>query len=93
MLILCGAVTLWVGGFDVFVRVPGRGLRSPRRFVFGAEALRNRNCAPDRRAMHIGVVASSHGLLQVFPCRGAWLGIAVVAALLAYEHSLVKPTI
>jgi 4-hydroxybenzoate polyprenyltransferase len=91
MLILCAAVTLWVGGFDVLYACQDvhfdaeAGLYSvPKRFGV-ANALRI------SRVMHVGVVlllswlAASFGL--PWP---AWAGIAVVAALLAYEHSLVK---
>ncbi len=90
MLILCAAVTLWVGGFDVLyacqdVEFDRRaGLFSvPKRFGI-APALQI------ARAMHVGVIlllswlAASFGL--PWP---AWVGIVVVAALLAYEHSLV----
>jgi len=43
------------------------------------------------RLMHIGVVALLVWLAASFSLPWpAWLGIAVVAALLAYEHSLVK---
>ncbi|HXY00808.1 MAG TPA: UbiA-like polyprenyltransferase [Candidatus Limnocylindrales bacterium] len=91
MLILCGAVTLWVGGFDVLYACQDidfdkeAGLYSvPKRFGV-ANALRI------ARLMHAGVVlllswlAASLGL--PWP---AWAGIVVVGALLAYEHSLVK---
>jgi 4-hydroxybenzoate polyprenyltransferase len=91
MLILCAAVTLWVGGFDVLYACQDvqydaeAGLYSvPKRFGI-ANALRI------ARVMHIGVVillswlAASFGL--PWP---AWAGIVVVAALLGYEHSLVK---
>jgi 4-hydroxybenzoate polyprenyltransferase len=91
MLILCAAVTLWVGGFDVLYACQDvefdkeAGLYSvPKRFGI-AHALWI------ARAMHIGVVillswlAASFGL--PWP---AWAGIVVVAGLLGYEHSLVK---
>ena len=91
MLILCAAVTLWVGGFDVLYACQDiafdkqAGLFSvPQRFGISA-ALRI------ARIMHAGVVlllswlAASFGL--PWP---AWAGIVVVAALLGYEHSLVK---
>jgi len=91
MLILCAAVTLWVGGFDVLYACQDidfdqqAGLYSvPKRFGI-ATALWI------ARIMHLGVVillswlAASFGL--PWP---AWAGIAVVAALLGYEHSLVK---
>jgi 4-hydroxybenzoate polyprenyltransferase len=91
MLILCAAVTLWVGGFDVLYACQDvdydqqAGLFSiPRKFGIA-------NALLIARAMHAGVIgllgclAFSFGL--PWP---AWIGIAVVAALLAYEHSLVK---
>jgi len=91
ILILCAAVTLWVGGFDVLYACQDidfdreAGLYSlPKRFGI-ANALRI------ARVMHVSVVvllswlAASLGL--PWP---AWAGIVVVGALLAYEHSLVK---
>jgi 4-hydroxybenzoate polyprenyltransferase len=92
MLILCGAVTLWVGGFDVLYACQDvefdktEGLYSiPKKFGVARALL-------IARAMHIAMLgllvwlAVSLGL--GWP---AWVGIGVVAALLAYEHSLVKP--
>jgi len=91
MLILCAAVTLWVGGFDVLYACQDvefdkeAGLYSvPKQFGIA-------NALSIARVMHVGVVillswlAASFGL--PWP---AWAGIAVVAALLGYEHSLVK---
>ena len=91
MLILCGAVTLWVGGFDVLYACQDidydkqAGLFSiPKRFGI-AKALQI------ARGMHIGVIALLSWLALSFGLPWpAWAGIAVVAALLAYEHSLVK---
>lgn len=91
MLILCAAVTLWVGGFDVLYACQDvdfdrqAGLFSiPKRFGI-ATALWI------ARVMHIGVVALLAWLAASFALPWpAWAGIAVVAALLAYEHSLVK---
>ena len=91
MLILCAAVTLWVGGFDVLYACQDidfdrrAGLFSiPKRFGVATALL-------IARAMHIGVVALLAWLAASFALPWpAWLGIAVVAALLAYEHSLVK---
>ncbi len=92
MLILCAAVTLWVGGFDVLyacqdIEFDTRvGLYSiPRRFgIVAALAI--------ARGMHVLMVALLAWLAWSFQLTWpAWAGIAVVAALLAYEHSLVKP--
>jgi 4-hydroxybenzoate polyprenyltransferase len=91
MLILCAAVTLWVGGFDVLyacqdVEYDRRaGLFSvPKEFGIAKALL-------IARAMHIGVIALLAWLAFSFGLPWpAWAGIAVVASLLGYEHSLVK---
>src|SRR5215469_13651132 len=91
MLILCAAVTLWVGGFDVLYACQDveydkeAGLFSvPKQFGI-AKAL------VIARVMHVGVVALLSWLAWSFGLPWpAWTGIVVVAALLAYEHSLVK---
>jgi 4-hydroxybenzoate polyprenyltransferase len=91
MLILCAAVTLWVGGFDVLYACQDveydqqAGLFSvPKKFGI-ADALLI------ARVMHIGVIALLAWLAFSFGLPWpAWAGIAVVASLLGYEHSLVK---
>jgi len=91
MLILCAAVTLWVGGFDVLYACQdldydrSAGLYSvPKRFGIA-------NALLIARVMHFAVVALLSWLAASFALPWpAWLGIVVVAALLTYEHSLVK---
>jgi len=91
IVILCAAVTLWVGGFDVLYACQDieydrrAGLYSvPKKFgIAGALLI--------ARAMHVGVVALLSWLAYSFALPWpAWAGIVVVAGLLAYEHSLVK---
>lgn len=91
MLILCAAVTLWVGGFDVLYACQdvdfdrSAGLHSvPKRFgVAGALTI--------ARVMHLLMIGLLAWLAVSFHLPWlAWAGIGVVAALLAYEHSLVK---
>jgi 4-hydroxybenzoate polyprenyltransferase len=92
MLILCAAVTLWVGGFDVLYACQdvefdkAAGLCSiPKKFGIPQALL-------IARAMHIVMVALLAWLAFSFQLGWpAWAGIAVVATLLAYEHSLLKP--
>jgi 4-hydroxybenzoate polyprenyltransferase len=92
MLILCAAVTLWVGGFDVLYACQdvefdrNAGLFSvPKRFGIPTALV-------IARIMHVGVVVLLAWLAASFTLPWpAWIGIAVVATLLAYEHSLVKP--
>ena len=92
MLILCAAVTLWVGGFDVLYACQdvefdrAAGLHSIPKKLGIAKAL------VFARAMHVVMVALLAWLAWSFHLAWpAWAGIAVVATLLAYEHSLVKP--
>jgi 4-hydroxybenzoate polyprenyltransferase len=93
ILVLTAAVTLWAGGFDVlyacqdFDHDRAAGLHSLPQAVgipiaFWAA-----------RAMHLAMLALLvwFGWLFQFHAAG-WLGIAAVALLLAYEHSLVSPS-
>jgi len=93
ILILCAAVTLWVGGFDVLYACQdvefdkSAGLFSiPNRFGVA-------NALLIARAMHTAMIALVAWLAASFALPWpAWLGIAVVAAMLVWEHSLVKAT-
>ncbi|HWG57554.1 MAG TPA: UbiA-like polyprenyltransferase [Candidatus Acidoferrales bacterium] len=92
ILILCGAVTLWVGGFDVLYACQDvefdrtAGLHSIPRRLGVARALLA------ARAMHAAMIALLAWLAWSFALSWpAWAGIIVVALLLAYEQSLVKP--
>jgi 4-hydroxybenzoate polyprenyltransferase len=92
MLLLCAAVTLWVGGFDVLYACQdvefdrAAGLHSiPKRYGIRA-------ALATARGMHAVVAALLAWLAASFHLPWpAWVGICVVAALLVYEHSLVKP--
>ncbi|HTR48227.1 MAG TPA: UbiA-like polyprenyltransferase [Verrucomicrobiae bacterium] len=92
MLILCAAVTLWVGGFDVLYACQdvefdtSVGLHSiPKRLGIARALL-------FARVVHLAMVALLIWLATAFHLAWpAWAGIAVVALLLGYEHSLVKP--
>jgi 4-hydroxybenzoate polyprenyltransferase len=90
--VLGGAVALWVAGFDLFYALLDvdvdreQGLQSfPVRFG-------ERGTFLAARLFHLGTV-----VLLVVAGLGLsvgvwyWLGVVAVAALLAYEHSLVRP--
>ena len=93
ILVLTGAVMLWVAGFDVlyacqdFEHDRSHGLNSvPQAFgLRGAFML--------ARAMHVSMLALVVWLLVLFHMGPvAMVGVALVAVLLLYEHSLVSPT-
>jgi 4-hydroxybenzoate polyprenyltransferase len=92
ILVLTAAVTLWAGGFDVlyacqdYEHDSAVGLYSLPRAVGIPKAFWA------ARAMHLTMLGLLvwFGLLFHFLAFG-WVGIAAVALLLAYEHSIVSP--
>jgi 4-hydroxybenzoate polyprenyltransferase len=90
--VLGGAVCLWVAGFDLFYSLfdvdhdRAQGLHS------WAVRFGERGVFAGARLLHLGTV-----LLLVLAGLGLdvgvayWLGVVAVAALLGYEHSLVRP--
>ncbi len=93
IVVLTGAVLLWVGGFDVlyacqdFEHDRSVGLNSvPASFgLKGAFLL--------ARTMHVVMLGLLLWLLHLFAMGPvAYLGVALVAGLLLYEHTLVSPT-
>jgi 4-hydroxybenzoate polyprenyltransferase len=91
ILILSAAVTLWVGGFDVLYAC--QDLEYDRRADLFSVPKRFGivNALRIARAMHVLVVALLVWLAWSFALPWpAWVGLAVVAGLLAYEQSLVK---
>ncbi len=91
--VLAGAVMLWVAGFDMIYACQDfefdvkTGLRSvPARFgVAGALRL--------AALCHFGMIVVLAALPAVFPAFGGvyLIGVAGIAALLFYEHCLVRP--
>jgi 4-hydroxybenzoate polyprenyltransferase len=89
---LGGAVALWVAGFDLFYSL--FDLEHDRAEGLHSWAVRfgERGVFTGARLLHVGTVAllAAAGLgLDVG--LAYWLGVAAVAALLGYEHSLVRP--
>ena len=92
ILVLTAAVTLWAGGFDVLYACQdcehdrAAGLNSLPQAIGIPAAFWA------ARAMHLTMLGllAWFGMLFQFRTLG-WLGIAAVALLLAYEHSLVSP--
>lgn len=91
--LLVVGVALWVAGFDVLYALQdrefdqGQGLRSI------PVALGVRGTLVLSALMHVGTLACFVGVGLVL-ARGSvyFIGVAVVAALLVYEHSIVRPS-
>jgi 4-hydroxybenzoate polyprenyltransferase len=87
-----GAVALWVAGFDVFYAL--FDLEHDRQEGLHSWAARfgERGAFTGARVLHAGAVLLLAGA-GIGLDGGAfyWLGLAVVAALLGYEHSIVRP--
>jgi 4-hydroxybenzoate polyprenyltransferase len=92
IVVLTGAVLLWVGGFDVLYACQDLehdrkvGLNSvPQAFGLTAAFW-------IARAMHVGMLLLLCWLIVLFGLgKVAMLGVAVVAILLLYEHSIISP--
>lgn len=86
------AVALWVAGFDCFYALFDRDVDRAQGLHSIATRFGVRGAFAGARIAHVATVASLVGAgigLSV----GAlyWVGVAAVAALLAYEHALVRP--
>ncbi|MFO7572393.1 MAG: UbiA-like polyprenyltransferase [Gaiellaceae bacterium] len=87
-----GAVLLWVAGFDLFYSL--YDVEHDR-----AEGLHSWATRFGERGVFLGARAFHAGTVLLLAAAGAglgadvfyWLGVALVASLLAYEHSLVRP--
>jgi 4-hydroxybenzoate polyprenyltransferase len=92
MLILCASVTLWVGGFDVLYACQDIGFDQQVGLFSIPKKFGVRRSLAIARAMHVLMVGLLAWLAWSFGLSWpAWVGIGVVAILLGYEHSLVKP--
>jgi 4-hydroxybenzoate polyprenyltransferase len=89
---LGGAVALWVTGFDLFYSL--LDLEIDRREGLRSVATRfgERGAFLGARLLHLGTVVLLVATGLGLDVGGLyWLGVAAVAGLLAYEHSLVRP--
>src|SRR5579862_11105 len=92
ILVLTGAVTLWVGGFDVLYAC--QDFEHDR--AVGLHSLPQAIGIPAAfwvaRVIHLAMLGLLIWFARLFQFQVAgWLGIAAVGLLLAYEHSLVSP--
>jgi 4-hydroxybenzoate polyprenyltransferase len=89
---LGAAVALWVAGFDLFYSLLDLEVDRAQGLQSAATRFGERGAFRGARLLHLGtvvlLVAAGLGLAVGVLY---WLGVAIVAGLLAYEHSLVRP--
>jgi 4-hydroxybenzoate polyprenyltransferase len=92
LIALAVAVATWVGGFDIFYSLQDVEFDRAQRLRSIPATLGEPGAIRVARWMHLVSVAA---LVAVGVATGGglwyWVGVAVAAALLAYEHSLVGP--
>jgi 4-hydroxybenzoate polyprenyltransferase len=90
--VLGGAVAAWVAGFDLFYSLFDLEVDRAQRLHSWGTRFGVRGVFAGARALHLAtvalLVAAGLGLSVDW---AYWLGVAAVAALLGYEHSLVRP--
>ena len=90
LLALAGAVAAWVAGFDIFYSLQDVDFDREHRLKSIPAALGKERAIAIARVMHVLSVAALM-MVGVAVHGGAWywIGVALAAALLLYEHSLV----
>lgn len=91
--LLCAAVTLWTAGFDIIYACQDVEFDQQSGLYSLPKSIGIRNALIVSSVFHGVMVGLLGGLALVFHLGGlTWLGIGIVAALLLYEHTLVKPS-
>jgi 4-hydroxybenzoate polyprenyltransferase len=91
ILLLTAAVTFWVAGFDILYACQDHAFDSVAGLFSIPQAFGIRRALMVSRTLHVGVLVMLSGLLVVFGMgKFAITGVAVVAILLLFEHTLVS---
>jgi 4-hydroxybenzoate polyprenyltransferase len=89
---LGGAVATWVGGFDLFYSLLDVDVDRTQKLHSWAVRFGERGVFAGAAALHVATIALLFVAGLGLPVGiWYWLGLIVVAALLAYEHSLIGP--
>lgn len=93
LLALAGAVLCWVAGFDILYSLQDEEFDRENRLHSVPAAFGKRRAIAISRALHLLCVVLFAAVGALFPAVGPlWFaGVAVIAAMLAYEQSLVSP--
>jgi 4-hydroxybenzoate polyprenyltransferase len=91
-LLLGAAVMLWIGGFDIIYALQDYDVDVQSNVFSLPKRIGKANALAVSRTLHVGAIAclvlvgAIYGLHLIY-----FTGVAVVAALIAYEQSLVRP--
>lgn len=85
------AVTTWVAGFDIFYALQDEQFDRAHGLRSVPAAMGQGSAIAVARALHVGTVLLLAAVASTVPGYWAWAGAAVAAALLAWEHRLVRP--
>jgi 4-hydroxybenzoate polyprenyltransferase len=89
---LGGAVAAWVAGFDLFYALFDLEVDREQGLHSWATRFGERGAFSGARVLHLATVALLIGVgIGLHVGLPYWLGVAAVASLLGYEHTLVKP--
>jgi 4-hydroxybenzoate polyprenyltransferase len=92
LIALAVAVATWVAGFDIFYSLQDIGFDREQRLQSMPAALGELNAIRVARVLHVLSIAGLATVGVVIDAGGwYWIGVALAAALLLYEHSLVRP--
>jgi 4-hydroxybenzoate polyprenyltransferase len=90
--VLGAAVAAWIAGFDLFYSLFDAEVDRRQGLHSWATRWGERGVFRGARALHVlTVVLLAAGGFGLELGAAYWLGVAAVSALLAYEHSLVRP--
>jgi 4-hydroxybenzoate polyprenyltransferase len=93
IVVLTGAVLLWVAGFDVLYACQDCEHDREVGLFSVPAAMGMERAFLVARGMHVGAMILLVWLARLFALGPvAWVGLAVVAGLLVYEHAIVSPT-
>jgi 4-hydroxybenzoate polyprenyltransferase len=91
-MLMAGAITTWVAGFDILYSMQDRGYDEQVGLRSIPAALGERGALVVSAALHLGTVVFLAALPLVAPLGWPyWPGVVVIAGILVWEHTLVRP--
>lgn len=85
------AVATWVAGFDIFYALQDEPFDRAHGLRSVPAALGQRRAIGVARVLHVVTVLLLAAVVSTVPDAWGWAGVAVAAALLLWEHRLVRP--